>query len=95
MVYLNWIGNFKCDYFMSFFVVDVNFFVLSLLRDIIEKFFYFQIFMRQEFQIYVKIFCGKNMVWMFDIQRYDDLSLSIVSECKEWFVKRMYVWEFV
>ncbi|WP_054840114.1 hypothetical protein [Thermococcus sp. JCM 11816] len=93
-VYSNWIGNLKRDYLMSFFVADANLLAPSSPRDIIEKLSYFQTLMRQELQIYVKISRGKNMAWTLDTQRHDDLSPSIISECKEWFVKRMYAREF-
>jgi len=93
-VYSNWIDNLKRDYLMSFFVADANLLAPSSARDIIEKLSYFQTLMRQELQVYVKISRGKNMAWTLDTQRHDDLSPSIVSECKEWFIKRMYAREF-
>lgn len=93
-VYSNWIDNLKRDYLMSFFVADANLLAPNSTRDIIEKLSYFQTLMRQELQIYVKISRGKNMAWTLDTQRHDDLSPSIVSECKEWFIKRMYAREF-
>ncbi|MFA4701488.1 hypothetical protein [Pyrococcus kukulkanii] len=93
-VYSNWIDNLKRDYLMSFFIADANLLAPSSARDIIEKLAYFQTLMRQELQVYVKISRGKNMAWTLDTQRHDDLSPSIVSECKEWFIKRMYSKEF-
>ncbi len=93
-VYSNWLDNLKRDYLMSFFVADANLLAPSAARDIIEKLSYFQTLMRQELQVYVKISRGKNMTWTLDTQRHDDLSPSIISECKEWFVKRMYSKEF-
>jgi len=89
LVYDRWKFVKRKDDVLSFFVADANLLAPRKQKDILDRLERYQVAMKQNLQIYVRISRGQGVVWTFDSQEMDDLDEAVVSQCEEIFIKRM------
>ena len=89
LIYHAWKRVKRKEDILSFFVADAHLLAPAKQKDVLERLKHYQISMRQNLQMYVRISRGQGISWTFDSQELDDLDTAVVSQCSEIFIKRM------